>query len=357
MYCFCVFIILIIILILILRITFLVYSEIILASRLQVLDSKKQLFDDYQNISMAPTFLLRENNRKVHYRISNSTTKYSGNASNTSNNLIIYLHGYGAHSNNPSVKFLSTKLNNVGINMVSLDMIGHGYSDGINGYIPDYQYLINDVLALLELLYKTEYITKNTKLYLMGHSLGGSVMILVSHILSSKTEHPCKTNYKGVILLAPFISDEYQVNPIIRGLINIIIKCNPNWRIPRWIIDETRFNKYIWNDAKYLEYSNHSCYGKNIQFGTLSSILELGNVIHSNSNNSSNEYNFPMCLIYDKDEDIVITPKQINKIINYNKSNKKQIYHIKNGRHDILANKPEVVSNIILKFILSNYTD
>jgi len=357
MYSFCVFIIIIVILILILRIAFLVYAEIILASRLQVLDSKKQLFDNYQTISMAPTFLLRENNRKVHYRISNSATRYSGNASNASNDLIIYLHGYGAHSNTPSVKFLTSKLNNAGIDMVSLDMIGHGYSDGISGYIPDYQYLINDVLALLELLYKTEYITKNTKLYLMGHSLGGSVMILVSHILSSKTEHTCKNNYKGVVLLAPFISDEYQVNPIIRGLLNIITKCNPNWRIPRWIIDETKFNKYIWNDAKYLEYSNHSCYGKNIQFGTLASILELCNVIHSNSSNSSNasnEYNFPMCLMYDKEEDIIITPKQISKIINCNKSNTKVIYHIKNGRHDILANKPEVVSNIILKFISSN---
>ena len=102
------------------------------------------------------------------------------------------------------------------------------------------------------------------------------------------------------------------------------------------------------------EYSNQSCYGKNIQFGTLSSILELGNVIHSNFSNSSNDYNFPMCLMYDKEEDIIITPKQISKIINYNKSNNKVIYHIKNGRHDILANKPDVVSNIILKFILSN---
>jgi hypothetical protein len=118
-----------------------------------------------------------------------------------------------------------------------------------------------------------------------------------------------------------------------------------------------KFNKYIWNDAKYLEYRNHSCYNQNIQFGTLSSILELGNIIHSNSSNSSNssnKYNFPMCLMYDKDEDIIITPKQISKIINYNISNTKVIYHIKNGRHDILANKPEVVSNIILKFISSN---
>ena len=335
----------------------LVYLKIILASRLQVLDSKTQLFDDYQTISMAPTYLIRENNRKVHYRISNSSTS---NASNASNDLIIYLHGYGAHSNTPAIKFLSTKLNNAGIDMVSLDMVGHGYSDGMCGYIPDYQYLINDVLALLEQLYKTGYITKNTKLYLMGHSLGGSVMILVSHILSSKTDHPCKNNYKGAILLAPFIGDEYQLNPVIRGLCNIITKCNPNWQIPRWIIDETKYNKYIWNDAKYLEYRNQSCYGKNIQFGTLSSILELCNVIHStvsnssNSSNSSNEYNFPMCLMYDKEEDIIITPKQISKIINCNKSNNKVIYHIKNGRHDILANKPDVVSNIILKFILSN---
>jgi len=154
-------------------------------------------------------------------------------------------------------------------------------------------------------------------LNLMGHSLGGSVMILVSHILSSHSVNPFQENYKGTILLSPFLGDNFQINPIICCLINTLARYYPNGQIPSWLMDETKCNKYIWNDPKYLEYRNKSCYNQNMQVGTLSSILEIDNIIHSKGNTSSG-YNFPMCVIYDKEDDIIITPEQINKIANYN---------------------------------------
>jgi esterase/lipase len=87
-----------------------------------------------------------------------------------------------------------------------------------------------------------------------------------------------------------------------------------------------------------------------MQFGTLSSILNLASEIRLRMN-SLEGIRFPMCIIHDSDCDIAVSREQINKILKHNRHSHKELNHITDGRHDLLANKPEEVCNVIMNFI------
>ena len=55
------------------------------------------------------------------------------------------VHGFGEHSGRYAD--MSTYLNSKDISVVTLDLRGHGKSDGRRGYCPDYSQLLGDVDA------------------------------------------------------------------------------------------------------------------------------------------------------------------------------------------------------------------
>lgn len=130
--------------------------------------------------------------------------------------IVIYLHGMGSHSNRPSQKYLSSQLNSNNYAHISIgklywcthlhsnsccnyshslslncslilpflllfpslqftftiiDFDGHGYSDGLKGYVHSLEYLLDDVTCLLKALYsdvnptKSNKNTKNSKMF------------------------------------------------------------------------------------------------------------------------------------------------------------------------------------------------
>ena len=81
-------------------------------------------------------------------------------------------------------------------------------------------------------------------------------------------------------------------------------------------------------------------YGENIRFRTLLSIIELSEQIQK----ELPKINYNVLIIHDK-KDIVISKTSIEMI-----KNKKYI-NIKDGRHDILANKPYIVTSYIINWI------
>ena len=57
------------------------------------------------------------------------------------------VHGFGEHSGRYAD--MASYLNSKDISVVTLDLRGHGKSDGRRGYCPDYNLLLSDVDALL----------------------------------------------------------------------------------------------------------------------------------------------------------------------------------------------------------------
>jgi hypothetical protein len=91
--------------------------------------------------------------------------------------------------------------------MYSLDMLGHGFSEGVRFLIPDSDWTINrDDLASFAMFVSKQEVEKSSKnlpLFLGGESYGSCLSIHVARkwMDGSKEEKPL--NFKGICILAP----------------------------------------------------------------------------------------------------------------------------------------------------------
>lgn len=88
---------------------------------------------------------------------------------------LLLVHGYAEHAARylPLVKALTGG----GIRVVAPDHVGHGRSEGLRGYVPRIETLVDDVSRLLGAMYAAE---PELPLFVFGHSMGGAVAIMAA---------------------------------------------------------------------------------------------------------------------------------------------------------------------------------
>ncbi len=119
--------------------------------------------------------------------------------------VIALLHGLGEHK--MRYAHWAEKFNRSGYAVVGMDMRGHGLSEGKKGFIPDYEQLMSDIDAFLELI---NGLYPDKKVVLYGHSLGGGQVLTY---LIKKKHH-----LAAVIATGPFITLSFAPNPIIYAI-------------------------------------------------------------------------------------------------------------------------------------------
>jgi acylglycerol lipase len=102
------------------------------------------------------------------------------------------VHGMGEHSSRYA--HVAEALNAAGISVVAYDHRGHGKSTGQRGHTPSMAHLLDGVDQLLEEMGRT---SPSAPKFLMGHSMGGNVVL--NHALIRKP----KVN--GIIASAPYL--------------------------------------------------------------------------------------------------------------------------------------------------------
>jgi acylglycerol lipase len=144
----------------------------------------------------------RPNNEvvKIFYRFWHPKIFESNDSSNKIKGVIVLLHGMHTHSGrmNHFVKELLEK----GYVIAAIDHEGMGRSDGRHGYFSNFDHLVEDAIAFIELT-KKKY--EGHKTFLKGGSLGG---LLSVHVLL-KAPHLLD----GAILLCPAIQVHERSRP------------------------------------------------------------------------------------------------------------------------------------------------
>jgi len=117
-------------------------------------------------------------------------------------------------------------ISNQGTVVVSIDMQGHGYSEGTRCYIPHYDHFVRDVVHFVSCFmdehahnntlffaqeqdsFKNENLPELRKLpfFLMAVSMGGGISTVAAHILWNQKRGGEKLfpNFRGVLFQAPF---------------------------------------------------------------------------------------------------------------------------------------------------------
>lgn len=99
--------------------------------------------------------------------------------------ILLITHGYGEHQGYYEDMAEYFTLN--GFNIVSYDLRSHGRSEGRRGDVAKFQYFIDDLTVVIDHIKNQN---PHSKLFLLGHSLGGNITI--NYLLRNSDTKICK---------------------------------------------------------------------------------------------------------------------------------------------------------------------
>ncbi|KAK4368362.1 hypothetical protein RND71_012154 [Anisodus tanguticus] len=132
--------------------------------------------------------------------------------------IIFMVHGYG---NDISWTFQATPIHLAknGFACFALDIEGHGKSQGLKAYVPNIDFVIDDILSFIDFIMTQNLEFQELPKFVYGESMGGAICLLI-HLKRPRM-------FKGAILIAPMckISD----------------KVKPRWPIPQFLTFFAKF--------------------------------------------------------------------------------------------------------------------
>ena len=130
------------------------------------------------------------------------------------------VHGLAEHCGR--YEKLVQHLNQNGIDVVGVDLRGHGQTEGPRGIIQQYDDIAGDVSALVQ---ETKGLYANLPRFLFGHSLGGGLVL--HHGMTAESD-----SLTGYLVSAPLILPRKPVSKIQRALVKLMRKLMPNGTMP-----------------------------------------------------------------------------------------------------------------------------
>lgn len=121
----------------------------------------------------------------------------------------VLAHGYAEHLGR--YDHVAERLAKEGIAVVAIDHWGHGRSDGVRGFVPQFSVFLDGMTSLLTHVKRT---FPNLPRILIGHSMGG--LIAVAHLLEAQSE------YAGAILSGPAVKPAEPPSIVTRVVGNLL---------------------------------------------------------------------------------------------------------------------------------------
>ncbi|WP_034389195.1 alpha/beta hydrolase [Hellea balneolensis] len=177
------------------------------------------------------------------------------------------VHGFGEHSGRYAD--MAAYLNSRNISVVTLDLRGHGRSDGARGYCPNYNMMLGDVDALLA---KGRELSPSLPQCLYGHSMGGGLVL--NHQLKA-----LQSNMACVIASAPFIAPAERISGVQRTIVKMLGKIAPKMTLGNKI-DGSKISRLPAEQEAYLsDPLNHGKLGVGLAIG----MVEGGEWVRDNA--------------------------------------------------------------------------
>lgn len=126
----------------------------------------------------------------------------------------VLAHGYAEHFGRYA--YFADALNAAGIGVYAIDHWGHGRSDGVQGFVPNFSVLTDGIEALLELV-RHEH--GDTPRFMVGHSMGG--LIAAAHLVTHQQ------HYAGAILSGPAIKAAQEPSKVMIWVSQLLSRFAP----------------------------------------------------------------------------------------------------------------------------------
>lgn len=244
-----------------------------------------------------------------------------------SENSVLLIHGLGEHSGRYNC--LIDNLNNQKISVFTMDLRGHGKSQGKRGHSPSFYQLLEDIQLFIQVI---KPLTGNQKRILYGHSMGGSLVINYLIRFSVK-------NIDGAILSSPAFKPAFTP-PKIKVLMGSLFQ----HLIPSLTLNNELDLKGLSRDINVIDnYKNDKFVHDRLSIRLGLDLLKFGGIALKNAK----EYNFPTLIVHGKKD--ILTSFQASKEFSENSGKKVTFIEFENAYHEIHneSEKEELLNKII----------
>ncbi|XP_031254290.1 caffeoylshikimate esterase-like isoform X2 [Pistacia vera] len=248
--------------------------------------------------------------------------------------LVFICHGYAMEC---SITMQSTAMQLVkaGFAVYGIDYEGHGKSSGRQGYVHNFNNLIEDCFKHFTEICEREE-NRGKMRFLLGESMGGAMALLL---------HRKKPDFwNGAVLVAPMckIADKMKPHPLIISILIMVCKLIPQWKINQ--------NKDIINIAfkEPQVRENKYCYKGPLFLKTAYEFLRVSTDLEKRLQ----EVTLPFLVLHGEDDRV--TDKNVSDQLHKVASSKDKTLKLYSGMwHGLLYGEPQRNIDIVFKDIIS----
>ena len=147
--------------------------------------------------------------------------------------VVVYQHGILAHTGNAFIlkdgrkvnsALMADSFNKAGYALYALDMLGHGFSEGLRWFVPDWKVNRDDLDNF------TRFVASENPgipLFLFGESYGSTTALHLARKWQDSDNAPEK--FAGVVVIAPAIVSDMPPYPVVFTLRYILAPIFPRW--------------------------------------------------------------------------------------------------------------------------------
>ncbi|XP_028805162.1 caffeoylshikimate esterase isoform X1 [Neltuma alba] len=251
--------------------------------------------------------------------------------------LIFLCHGYAMECS-VTMNSAGRRLAKAGFEVYGMDYEGHGKSEGLPGFVSNFDDVIADCSNYFSSICEKEENKKKMR-YLVGESMGGAVALL----LDRQKPH----FWDGAILVAPMckIVDEMKPSPLVINMLTALSRIIPKWKLipTKDIIDIAFKQPQVREQIK----NNPLCYKGRPRLKTGYELYRVSVQLER----TLQEVSLPFLVLHGEDDKV--TDKSVSIQLHKVASSKDKTLKLYPGMwHGLLIGEPPENLNIIYKDIV-----
>ncbi|XP_014519477.1 caffeoylshikimate esterase [Vigna radiata var. radiata] len=239
---------------------------------------------------------------------------------------VCFCHGYG-DTCTFFFEGIARRIAASGYAVFAMDYPGFGLSEGLHGYIPNFDYLVDDVIEHYTKI-KVRPDLRDLPRFILGQSMGGAVSLKV-HLREPD-------DWDGMILVAPMckIADDVLPSDAVMKVLTVFSKVLPKAKLfPKQDLDELFFRE---PSKRKLAVYNVLCYDDNPRLRTGMELLRTTKEIESKVHKVS----APLLVLHGAEDKV--TDPLVSKFLYEKASSKdKTLKLYEGGYHCILEGEPD----------------
>ncbi len=227
---------------------------------------------------------------------------------------VYIVHGFGEHSGRYEAE--ASPLNQANFNIYTFDLLGHGQSEGVKGYVSRFSDYVKDLELYLNSVWDS-----NLPNYIYAHSMGA--LVALDWLINNK---PSLENFKGLITTGAALMVSKDVAPFLQKISGVMGEILPKLRTIK--VDAKVISRIPSVVEKYK--SDPLILSKGIHARTGSEMISTQKRLWS----SYDKFEHPILIMYGTDDQLIEPEGSVHLHANV-KSKDKEIVAWEGGYHEI----------------------